>query len=469
MTAPTEHKPSHARSGMQYGRLCSAFVVFVAAFFIRAIYNHRYGLNDTGYFVWSWRHIAPLELFPILLLAIPFFLAQWLYKPKPALLAIPLLLLMLCSFLLMLEFCYLQSAPHSWRNIANFINNPADNGYIHEAVKIVARGQSIGQLLHEYPRYLPTAVGHVYNKPPGLVLLSIAFVRIFGVDYPASLACGIFIADLAALSVGAAFLFIRYFTANRDAAFYGASFMALCPGFLLYFPQFDQCYPLFTALLCVWWAVALKANSRILSACFGFLFAAVLFVTYLPAALVVFFAGCAAFANAEFDLPFRRIASHIAVAIAAFAAFYALLWLATGFDPIATFREASHQEHLHLARYYAGGNLPRTMPGIIPWNFYNFAIGTGWISFLIVFFYFLSPDTPPRRRVVFLCLAQILIVGLSGLIGPETWRLWLFLMPMLMVPLGLEMSKWSLGARLAVYAALLLLTTVMFQSLLFMF
>jgi hypothetical protein len=53
---------------------------------------------------------------------------------------------------------------------------------------------------------------------------------------------------------------------------------------------------------------------------------------------------------------------------------------------------------------------------------------------------------------------------LTGALQVETARIWMFMLPMLMLPVGLELANWRPGARLAVYAALLILTAEMCQS-----
>jgi hypothetical protein len=56
--------------------------------------------------------------------------------------------------------------------------------------------------------------------------------------------------------------------------------------------------------------------------------------------------------------------------------------------------------------------------------------------------------------IVLLCLGQILVVAVGGLIPVETARVWLFMVPLLMLPVGLELSRWSSGGRMMVYVCL---------------
>jgi hypothetical protein len=456
----------------EFGWLRLLAVGGIALFLVWAVYQHLFSLNSTHYFEWDWRHLPGAEVYPVMALAIPLFAAQWMHRSRPGAVVMPVTLLILSNFALMLGFLYVQETPHTWLRIAELIESPMDNGYFKQAVQLLNNHHSVSDVLRNYPQYLPDAAGHSYNKPPGLVVFHMMLLKTIGVNYTASEAAGFLLAGLASLCVGAVYAFIKYFTADREAAFCGASFFALCPAPLLYFPQFDQCYPLFTAALAIGWALAIRKDRAALSLAFGTAFAATLFVTYLPAALVIFFAGTALLQwRGEKEKRGWRIVMHLAIAVGGFALFYVALWRATGFDPIASFLTAGYEEKLALFWYYKGGHhVHRTMPGMIPWNLYNFAVGSGWISYLLVMFYFVG-DCRWRRRslpIVMLCLAQILVVGISGLIGPETWRLWIFMMPMLMAPVGLELSRWKFGPRIAVYFLMLVLTTVICQSMQFM-
>lgn len=64
-------------------------------------------------------------------------------------------------------------------------------------------------------------------------------------------------------------------------------------------------------------------------------------------------------------------------------------------------------------------------------------------------------------------VSQFVVIALIGLLQTESARIWIFMYPMLMLPVGLELAMWRPWQRLAVYAALLLLTVAMCQSMQF--
>ena len=70
--------------------------------------------------------------------------------------------------------------------------------------------------------------------------------------------------------------------------------------------------------------------------------------------------------------------------------------------------------------------------------------------------------------VVLLCLGQVLLVAVAGLIPTETARVWLFMLPLLMLPVGLELSRWGTGGRMLVYGCLWGLMVLTCQNLVFL-
>ena len=55
-------------------------------------------------------------------------------------------------------------------------------------------------------------------------------------------------------------------------------------------------------------------------------------------------------------------------------------------------------------------------------------------------------------------------MALTGLLRCETSRVWLFLQPLVMLALGLELSRWNGWARAVVFTCLVLLTAAVAQN-----
>jgi hypothetical protein len=158
------------------------------------------------------------------------------------------------------------------------------------------------------------------------------------------------------------------------------------------------------------------------------------------------------------------------VALIAFAAFYGALWVGTGFNPIACFRTCWLDMRDNLRLLESLGNVPRRWPGTIPGDFYDFALGAGWIAYLIAAYFLLSATISGSRRQLYtalLCIGQFAMVGLLGLIRCETARVWIFMLPMLVLPVGLELARWPFIWRMSAFVALLWLTIAMWHSMTF--
>ena len=78
------------------------------------------------------------------------------------------------------------------------------------------------------------------------------------------------------------------------------------------------------------------------------------------------------------------------------------------------------------------------------------------------FFLFAPANRDPSRlqhlRLVVLALAQLVLVAATGLLPGETARVWSFMFPLLMMPVGLELARWPMKARIACLTMLALIT-----------
>jgi len=219
----------------------------------------------------------------------------------------------------------------------------------------------------------------------------------------------------------------------------------------------------------VLWGLALLRNQLRYSIALGVAYAAAGFITYLPGVIAIFLIGWALlrwFTDPQCRL--RRIFTHFFASLATFTACYAALWATTRFNPIATLRECTRQVYVLWDILINVYHYPHhSLPGTIPTDLYDFALASGWMSFALVGFYFKSAfrqGLSPQSRVATLSVLQFVLIALTGALQVETARIWMFMLPMLMLPVGLELANWRPGARLAVYAALLILTAEMCQS-----
>ena len=85
-----------------------------------------------------------------------------------------------------------------------------------------------------------------------------------------------------------------------------------------------------------------------------------------------------------------------------------------------------------------------------------------------------TPEPPNLARRLIWALGGLLVFGLvlvavTGLLQLETARVWNFMLPLLMIPVGLELGSWTNWQRIAVYATLCLATAAIAQNVKFIY
>ena len=73
---------------------------------------------------------------------------------------------------------------------------------------------------------------------------------------------------------------------------------------------------------------------------------------------------------------------------------------------------------------------------------------------------------PPLLLRVF---GLLLAVAVLGLLQLETARVWSFMLPLAMLPIGLELATWPPRARAVPYAAMVLMTAAVCQNIKFIY
>ena len=173
------------------------------------------------------------------------------------------------------------------------------------------------------------------------------------------------------------------------------------------------------------------------------LYAFATFFTHLVGVLIIFFFAYT-LVRARTDPRFRwsNAFKHLAIALIFAALPYAILWAFTGFDPITTLRECARQNAILWVKLI---NVYHYPVHSLPWTFftdlYDFALGSAWISFLLVAYYFrtaIKTGFTPAAQVAVASVSQFLVIALIGLLQTESARIWIFMYPMLMLPIGLE-------------------------------
>jgi hypothetical protein len=445
------------------------------------------GLNGSRYWVWPWRTALPAagRLVGLMLAAAaPLAIAHWMIcRPTGAISpgqtrkktrANPVLwktgavgLVVISSFALQMGAMAGGDGDGSLDRIGQIVHSEAATSYFNDAATLVHNHVSVRQWLGAYPTWLDASTGHNRNKPPGPTLYFRAWIELFGDGMSTAQAAGIGIATLAALTCAGTYLLVTALGFDAQTAIIAAIFWALCPGPVGLLPELDQIYGLFTCAIVGAWALGWRSDSSasgsravVFGATAGFFMALGLFTTYALLVLVFILAALTLGAAIYDGAPGRRRAILTASAgVVAFLLFYGLLWLACGFDPIATFIKIRVVQNQNLAA------LQRYWPGTIPWDLLDFTLCSGWLGCLLaVLFLIGGPQRWPSNKTGFIAgamLVQILLIGLTGVLQSEVTRLWIFVLPLLAVPVGLELRRWNRQTRLAAFVCMwILLTTV---------
>jgi hypothetical protein len=286
--------------------------------------------------------------------------------------------------------------------------------------------------------------GHSTSHPAGPILFYWVFATLFGKDAGAFLG-GIAVGLIASFGVVVMYHFAGLWTTDRRVRLLASGFYALLPGLTVFFPELDQVYPIFSMLAILAFVKALNTSS----AWYGYapalgavLFAASFFAYNLLTigAFLLYYSlwwwwregrtGTAAFTAIR----------AAAVSLIAAASLYLVLWAATGYNLPAALRHALALQDA-TARWLNRPYIVFILPDL-----YDFALAAGIIAIPILWIHLSKlreefKKNPNRMALTLIGLATIVTVDVSGLLRGETARVWLFLQPLLVVPVALELAR----------------------------
>lgn len=439
-----------------------ALVLALGVVAVLLLLVHVDGVNGPRYWQWPWRRLAGLRVFPMMAVAaLPFAAACWLRWNDRLAVRGGLALLGLSALLAMLAGVGLPEDPFSLVRLWQYTAHPLITSYFTDAATQV----ETPHLLADYHELLPSFHLHTQTKPPGPVLFHGFMIRLFGVNPAAALAGGVAVGLLATLTLPATYWLARVLGADRDASFMAACIMGVCPGFLLFLPELDQVYALFACLLLGGWVLVLRSPRAPWALAWGALLFVASFQAYnlLVLGVVLGLVTLLHLRERGRDA-FVGVAVRGGMALLALAVLYALLASWTGFRPVDTFQVAVANQAAMK------GALGWIYPNTVPFALLDFALGMGWLPLLLAVLFLVGP-TRTRQPGFYLacaaCLLQVVVVALTGLMPSETARVWIFLMPLVALAAGHELSRWPLWARGVVLGFSWLIVAVMCQNLAF--
>jgi hypothetical protein len=441
-------------------------VVLVAVACGVLVWHHAPGVTGSRFHAWHPRRVGePLFYFGMLAGAAPLVLSIWISRRAPASMPRILTALALMSsaaFAFGLVNACSHSQPFGMWQVSAAVAHPEWTSYFADADALRRAGLSVQQTLALFPELMHRLNLHSHEKPPGPILFYWLMLALFEPSpQRAALVGGLVVGAISSLSVAATYALVRVLTEDARAALAAAALVALAPSLAGFFPIFDLWYPLVTCGLLVPWAKGLRTGRARWAVLLGAVLCASTFMAYNTLVLGAFMVAYAILAAAQigFRPIARRVLIHSVIALSVVAAFYALLWYISGFDPIATFRAALHNQRQLLGVML----VPRTWPTTIPTDLSDFALGAGYVTIALAMLWIVKRPAGARgvgendakfvRRVAWLALAMPLLVALTGLLQAETARVWAFLIPLVALPAGLELATWDARSRAVAYAA----------------
>lgn len=424
---------------------------------------HVDGANGPPYWRWHWQRLPFLPLYGLMALgAAPIIGAMIAFDRGAISKRVALMAFAASNFALQLLGG--SVFPGGLRSrITEIVDHPSFTSY-YTAAKGLTEGvtaQPFHDWIRSFPELMTTFPLHALTKPPGPVLYYWGWIEAVGPDFPVRGVAGCFLGLLGALSIPLTYLVIRELVGDSKAAVTGASLLALCPSLIIFLPQFDQAYMMVTCGLVVLLARTLRGQSIVNPIFFGALLSLGMFFTYSFAVLGVFLLGLTILELRSNRTATRTAAVGAGVALGTIVSIYTFLYLAWGFRPFDTFASALANQ----ARLLPG--LMRPYPSTIPWDLYDFALASGWISIPLLIAALANEQIARIKWLNRIVLLQLLAVGASGLLQTETARVWMFLLPLLMIPLGTELARWRASHRLAALIILWISMVTIYQNMVF--
>lgn len=431
--APTKAGMSNFQAGM---------VVAIGLAFCLAVAVELGGATPEGTLQlthWTpWRDLGILRTSAILLP--PFPLIAWvLWRAEQETPRSPWLLLgVLTAASFAMQALGILADPRGFELVHRIVVSPATS-YFSDAINIRSLSEWLRHF-HEIPLHF-----HSQTHPPGPILYYLAFVKLFGPETGATVG-GWFVGLLASMGVPAMYAFAGLWTRETRARLTAAAFYALVPAVMLFFPEFDQVYPIVAMLLMLFWAKALDGASVSFAVGAGAILFVATFFAYNLLCLSSFLLYYAMYRIWR-GSAWSGVVRSSAIAGGTVAAVYGVLWVAAGFNAIGGLqRSLAFQERYSVV-------LHRAYAPFVFLDMYDYFLGAGMIAFPILIFYLRRQWDPQRRdfALTLIGLATVLTIDLSGLLRGETARVWLFAQPLLVVPVALEIVRLPWRWKVAIF------------------
>lgn len=440
-------------------------IAVTGAILLVLVLAHVEGVNGPAYWRWPWH--SPAWTWPqgaVLYgpAVLTFFAAQLLAQRT----WIRLTLLALCAALLIYAAQDIVTADAAIDRAASVLESPTAHGYYTDYLRVAK-----GNWLERFHEMTPTFNLHSRTKGPGALLFYSLLSAVVDPGRALTRVAAAILGLLSLLGIPLVFALARTLGATGRAAFASASLFAIAPALGAFWPSFDAVYPVVTCLLAIAWHQALVTNRARYSVAFGGLLAVTLLFTYNLLVLGAFFLAYAAVwtvrsstAGQPWYRSLGRPLRHALTAMAVLVLLYGAFYVTSGFDPIATFGSALGNQSDLL------NEIPRPYPATAVFDLTDLALGMAWLPVLpaaVAARAAVKDLRGARSQLVLLCLFPPVLVALLALLPGETARVMLFMVPLVLVAAGLEVSRWGEATRLVLYAATIALSIAVVRTMIF--
>jgi hypothetical protein len=404
------------------------------------------GIPEMSNWEWPWRSFGVLRTAALLLAPLP--LIAWVvWKAEGSISRSQarwfLALLVVANYGLQLLEVLVDRRGYAL--FIQIVTSPKATSYYTDALAIESLSHWLGTF------HLQQLHNHAATHPPAPILFYYLFVKLLGPS-AAALWGACVIGFIGSLGILVMYHFVGLWTRDRRTRILAGAFYSVVPALVVFFPEFDQIYPLLAMLLVICWVKALNGSPA-----YAFYLGITLFVStffaynLLTAGVFLAYYGIYWLWRQRSSRAIAKLVVSAGIALALWAGIYAALWGATGYDPFASLRSALASQAVFA------GYLHRSYIRCAIYDPYDFAMGAGFIAVVIIGLYLWRNARPfdgKRADVVLtlIGLATIFTVDFSGLLRAETARVWLFYQPLLVAPVALELAKLGRPSRLAVIA-----------------
>ena len=409
------------------------------------------GLASITKWEWPWQDLGILQMgLPMLAPFAAIACILWLTdRPRPNIpVAVWLLSIVIAS--LGLQLISVAADPRGLDRITKIVASPDATAYFTDASHI----QNLADWMRRFEH--ANLTGHSFTHPAGPILFYYAFIGMFGPESGAFWG-GCAVGLLASLGSVVMYFFAGLWTSDQRTRLVAAAFYTLIPALTVFFPELDQVYPILSMLIILSFVRSLESESPWHLYALG-LGAAAFVATFMAYNLVMLGVFLVYYAIYRLWIVAPGESSQLvnvvrtsALGIAVTAFLYAVLWLATGYNIFAAFGHALSMQKLIAQK------LARPYPVLVFTDLYDFVLASGIIAVPILCFYLRTfrvtslKDQKPIALTL-IGLATILTVDISGLLRGETARVWLFLQPLIVIPVAIELARIRLSWRLALFA-----------------